>query len=122
MWQGPPVLNEPFWPAAARYDAMSSGGDRDIWFLAAAVEAYEESRAFSSQFASTDTLAGLDWLAGTRYASPPMERRRQLIAIRAGRQRQRQPALLPSKASPAHLNPQLWDGRPDPAASLSDLR
>jgi FkbM family methyltransferase len=112
MKQAPPVLNEPFWPAATRYDAMQPGADRNIWFLAAALEAYEERRAFSSQFAAPDTLAGLDWLAGTRYASPAMERCRQLIAIRAGRQRQRQSTPLLNKASDGHLNPQLWGGRP----------
>src|SRR5262249_20926065 len=107
----PPKLEEPFWPAAARYDAMRPGADRGIWFLAATLEAYEERRAFSSQFAAPDTLAGLDWLASTRYASPAMERRRQLIAIRAGRQCQRQPMPLLVKQSAGHLNPQLWGGR-----------
>ena len=107
----PPKLDEPFWPAAARYDTMRPGADRGIWFLAATLEAYEERRAFSSQFAAPDTLAGLDWLAGTRYASPAMERRRQLMAIRAGRQRERQSSPLLSKASAAHLNPQLWGGQ-----------
>jgi FkbM family methyltransferase len=115
MRQRPPVLNEPFWPASARYDAMRPGAARDIWFLAATLEAYEERRAFSSQFAAPDTLAGLDWLATTAYPSPAMERRRQLMAIRVGRQRERQPSPLLSKASAGHLNPQLWGGRTDPA-------
>ena len=109
----PPKLDEPFWPASARYDRMRPGADRGIWFLAATLEAYEERRAFSSQFAAPDTLAGLDWLAGTRYASPAMERRRQLMAIRTGRQRERQPSPLLSTASAGHLNPQLWGGRSD---------
>jgi len=106
----PPKLDEPFWPAAARYDAMRPGADRGTWFLAATLEAYEEFRAFSSQFAAHDTLAGLDWLAGTRYASPAMERRRQLIAIRAGRQAERQSSPLLRTAGPGHLNPELWAG------------
>jgi FkbM family methyltransferase len=110
MRQRPPKLREPFWPAAARYDAMRPGADRAVWFLAATLEAYEELRAFSSQFASAHTLAGLDWLAGTRYASPAMERRRQLIAIGAGRQHDRQFSPLLSKASADHLNPHLWGG------------
>jgi FkbM family methyltransferase len=118
MRNGRPALHEPFWPPAPRYDAISPGADRDNWFLAATVEAYELGRAFSSQFAGPDTLGILDWLAGTRYATPAMERRRQLIAIRAGRQRQRQPTALLNKASDGHLNPQLWEGRsetPEPA-------
>jgi hypothetical protein len=103
-------VREPFWPSAPRYDAISPGADRNNWFLAATLEACEERRAFSSQFAPPDTLAGLDWLAGTRYASPAMERRRQLVAIRTGRQRERQSSPLLSKASAAHLYPQLWGG------------
>ena len=106
-----PQLREPFWPPAARYDAIRPAGDRDTWFLAATIEAYEERRAFSSQFAAADTLAGLDWLASTPYASPAMERRRQLIAIRAGRQRERRASPLLIKTSAGHLNPQLWGGQ-----------
>jgi FkbM family methyltransferase len=113
MRQRPPQLKEPFWPAAARYDAMRPGADRNTWFLAATLEAYEERRAFSSQFAAPETLAGLDWLAGTRYASPAMERRRQLVAISAGRQRERQSSPLLSTASAEHLNPHLWGGPAD---------
>jgi FkbM family methyltransferase len=109
MKHGRPQLREPLWPACARFDAIRPGDDRDVWFLAASFEAYEERRAFSSQFAAPDTLAGLDWLASTQYASPAMERRRQLIAISAGRQRQSSPLL--SKASAGHLNPQLWGGQ-----------
>jgi FkbM family methyltransferase len=110
MKHGRPQLREPFWPACARFDAIRPDVDRDVWFLAATFEAYEERRAFSSQFAEPDTLAGLDWLASTPYASPAMERRRQLMAIRAGRQRERQASPLLSKASAGHLNPQLWGG------------
>lgn len=106
----PPVLTEPFWPASARYDAIRPGAGRDVWFLAATLEAYEERRAFSSQFAAPDTLGGLDWLASTPYATPAMERRRQLIAIQAGRQRERKPTPLLVKKSAGHLNPQLWGG------------
>lgn len=111
----PPTLRAPFWPAAVRYDAMRPGPGRDIWFLAATLEAYEERRAFSSQFAAPDTLAGLDWLTSSPYASPAMERRRQLIAINAGRQRERQFSPLLSKASGGHLNPDLWGGHGQPA-------
>jgi FkbM family methyltransferase len=110
MKLGRPQLSEPFWPAAARYDTISPGADPAIWFLAIALEAYEQRHAFSSLFAGTRTLAGLDWLCSSPYASPAMERRRQLMAIRAIRQHQRQSSPLLSKASAEHLNPQLWDG------------
>lgn len=110
-----PKLREPFWPAARRYDAIRPGTDRDSWFLAATLEAYEERRAYSSYFVAPDTLAGLDWLAASAYASPEMERRRQLTAIRAGRQSQRQPSPLLVEARAGHLNPQLWGGPPETA-------
>jgi FkbM family methyltransferase len=115
MKRGRPALHEPFWPAAARYDTISPGADREIWFLAATLEAYEQRRAFSSVFAPPGTLAALDWLSSTPYASPAMERRRQLMAIRAGRQSERQSSPLLSKASAGHLNPQLWGGSSQPA-------
>jgi FkbM family methyltransferase len=111
MMRERPGLHEPFWPAAARYDSISPGSDPQVWFLAATLEAYEERRAFSSCFAPPGTLAALDWLSSTPYASPAMERRRQLMAIRAGRQRHRQSAPLLVTASAGHLNPQLWGGR-----------
>jgi FkbM family methyltransferase len=117
MKHGRPQLREPFWPACARFDAIRPNVDRDAWFLAAAFEAYEERRAFSSQFAAPDTLAALDWLASTPYASPAMERRRQLMAIRTGRQRERQASPLLGTAAAGHLNPQLWGARAEPAAS-----
>ena len=120
MKHGRPQLRQPFWPASARFDAIRPSGDRDVWFLAATFEAYEERRAFSSQFAAPDTLAGLDWLASTQYASPAMERRRQLMAIRGGRQRERQASPLLSEASAEHLNPQLWGGRAQTAAERTD--
>jgi len=122
MTGGRPRLDEPFWPATARYDTAGPDPDPEIWFLAATLEAYEERRAHSSFFAATGTLASLDWLCSTRYASPAMERRRQLMAIRVGQQRGRQTSPLLSNASDGHLNPQLWDGPPEPRASLSDSR
>ncbi len=106
-----PVLREPFWPPAPRYDAIRPRGDPRVWFLAATIEAYEQRRAFSSCLATAGLLKQLDWLQSTEYASAEMERRRQLFAIRVGRQRQRQPSPLLVKAGPAHLNPQLWGGR-----------
>jgi len=109
--RGEPRLAEPFWPAAARYDVIAPRGDPRIWFLAATIEAYEQRRAFSSCLATVDFLKQLDWLQSTPYASAEMERRRQLFAIRVGRQRQRQPSPLLAKASADHLNPQLWGGR-----------
>jgi FkbM family methyltransferase len=111
MKYGRPRLDEPFWPAAARYDGISPGADREIWFLAATIEAYERERAFSSCFAGPGMLAALDWLSASPYASPPMERRRQLMAMRAGRQSGRQSSPLLIEASAEHLNPHLWDGR-----------
>src|ERR1043166_9187388 len=101
---------------------MQPGADRNNWVLAPSLSRYEKGPALSFQFAAPDTLAGLDGLAGTRYASPAMERRRQLMAIRAGRQNERQASPLLSKASPGHLNPHLWGGAPAPAPSLSHLR
>jgi len=56
--------------------------------LAAASEAYVTTAGFSGYYTG-DSLSGmLAWLQRTPYASPAMERRRQLITLLAGRQRQ----------------------------------
>jgi hypothetical protein len=43
-----------------------------------------------------------------------MQRRRELMAIRVGRERKHRTSPWLSKASAGHLNPQLWDGRREP--------
>ena len=97
-------LNEPFWPAAARYDRLAAGDNAAIWFVAAAAEQHERSASFSSIFGGASPL--LDWLCQQPFASAEMLRRRVLAAAAAG-----SPPRLPqrlSEAAPDHLNADLW--------------
>jgi hypothetical protein len=77
------VIDEPFWPPAARFDRIAS--DDPSWFGAAVVEAFEQINAYSGYFIPPTTLPLLDWLQSTRFATPEMERRRWLKGQKAGR-------------------------------------
>ncbi len=97
---------EPFWPAAARYDAIAAG-DRPLdWFMAAAAELHERAFSFSSAFGGASPL--LDWLCNQPVASAEMERRRVLTAAAAGAW-PRIPQRL-CEPAPDHLNAEIWRG------------
>jgi FkbM family methyltransferase len=97
-------LQEPFWPAAARFDDIAAG-DRPLdWFVAAGVEQHERTFSFSSAFGGATAL--LDWLCQQPFASAEMERRRVLTAAAAGA-RPRVPQRLCAPA-PDHLNAEIW--------------
>jgi FkbM family methyltransferase len=97
-------LQEPFWPAAARFDAVAVDGRPLDWFIAAAGELHERTVGFSSAFSGATAL--LDWLCQQPFASAEMERRRVLTAAAAGA-RPRVPQRLCAPA-PDHLNAEIW--------------
>jgi FkbM family methyltransferase len=97
-------VNEPFWPAAARYDCISSSGQAANWFVGALAEQYEKARSFSSTFAGGSHV--LNWISKQAFARVEMERRRVLIAARAD-MRPSVPARL-CEAAPDHLNAEIW--------------
>ena len=97
------------WPACPRYDRVTVGNDTRTWLLAAAAEAYVTRMAFSGYYCKTPHVQLLNWLQDTPYASPAMERRRQLAALQTGKQQHLCPAPLLQEASPDHLNPELWN-------------
>jgi hypothetical protein len=99
-----PRLNERFWPAAARFDQIVPGKQPANWFAGAVAEQYEKSASLSSTFAGASPV--LSWLCNQTFASAEMERRRVLIAARAGK-RPSVPAKL-SVAAPDHHNVELW--------------
>ncbi len=97
-------LDEPFWPAAARFDDVELGNRPAAWLVAASAEQYERTFSLSSFFGGpTPALA---WLASQRFASCEIERRRILSEARAGRM----PTVPPSLCAvgPDHLNADLW--------------
>jgi FkbM family methyltransferase len=101
---------EPFFPPARRYEAIDPENFAQDWFVAANIEAWEEWRSFSGCFIPVQMhrLDMLNWLQSTRFASAPMERRRQLQRWRAGLQSGLQAAPILARVAPDNLNPALW--------------
>ena len=97
-------LGEPFWPARARFDSIAVGSKPATWFAGAAAEQFERTLRFSSTFGGASPV--LAWLCSQPFANAEMERRRVLLAARAG-QRPKVPLRL---CTPAwdHLNPSIW--------------
>lgn len=113
LLQSKQPLDEPLFPPLPRFDAMAPLGMADRWLFAATLEAYEVLRAFSAYFRDIDPsdLARLDWLQASPFASAPMERRRQMLRVRARLQGELQASPLLTRAAPDHLNPEFWRGK-----------
>jgi FkbM family methyltransferase len=103
-------LNEACWPALERYDALAPISGVGDLLSASAAEAHVVCASFSGYFTGPTALGLLDWLHRSGYASAPMDRRRELQALFAGRQRavEGSPRLL--QAAEDNLNPHLWAG------------
>ena len=97
-------FDEPFWPAHERFDSMEPGNQPANWFAGAAAEQLEQTFSFSSIFGGVSPV--LAWLCAQPFASTEMERRRVLVAARAG-QRPAVPGRL-CQVKPDHLNADLW--------------
>ncbi len=107
------VLNEPFWPASARFDLVRPMGDPGVWFAASAGEQVEAARAFSSHFGGGSPV--LKWLCTLPYRTPEHLRRAFLLMTAAGNRPTVPPALL--QASPDHLNAAVWQAGQVPGVS-----
>lgn len=97
-------LNEPFWPACARFDSLPITGDQALWFAAAAGDQFESARSHSSCFGGGSPV--LKWLCTLPYRSSEHLRRALLLAAAAGQRPTVPPEL--GRASPDHLNAALW--------------
>jgi len=97
-------MDEPFWPASARFDAIAPGTMPSAWFAVSALEQFERTAAFSSYFAD----AGLDlsWLSRQPHASCEIERRNVLRRARAGQRIEVPPRL--KVTAPDDLNAEAW--------------
>jgi FkbM family methyltransferase len=105
---------EPFWPASPRFDHLAPGDNVVGWFVAAALERFEQLASFSSCFAPPSV--DLDWLAKQPLVATEIERRRVLQRARAG-----QKVAVPSRlrrAAPDHLNAAAWRAGVVPNTSL----
>lgn len=104
------ALPEPFLPPAAAYDRIVPGANPANFVLASVWETYERSRAFSSYFTGDASLDLLEAFTKLGFERPEMERRRQLVRMRTGRQPgpQRHGAL--AQNTDENLNPEYWAG------------
>ena len=104
------VYHEPFLAPSVRYEQLATGAPADEWVHCAVVEQWERLRHFSSFYTGTSSLSLLEAIAGVSYRSAEMERRRQLVRMRAGMQTGLEASPLVSQQSDEHLNPALWCG------------
>jgi len=104
------VYHEPFLAPSVRYERLATGAPADEWVHCAIVEQWEGLRHFSSFYTGTSSLALLESIAALPYRSAEMERRRQLIRMRAGMQSGREANPLVCQQSDENLNPALWCG------------
>lgn len=89
------AIDQPFFPASPRFESVDPGDTPETWFKAAAIEQFELSRAYSSQFeAKTSPLEPLKWLCAGTYASSEILRRTILVGMTSG---------LPGKDIDAYL-------------------
>jgi FkbM family methyltransferase len=97
-------LGEPFWPACARFESIALGSQPANWFAGAVAEQFERTFSFSSTFAGASQV--LAWLCNQPFANAEMERRRVLVAARAGQQPQVPLRLWTTTVD--HLNANVW--------------
>jgi FkbM family methyltransferase len=107
-------INEPFWPACSRFDTVPADGRGGDWFLTSVFEHLERTRSISSLISGPSPI--LDWLCQQPLASIEMQRRRVLLAARAGRHIVVPPGLC--AAAPDHLNAEVWRSGQVPGTSL----
>ena len=101
---GRDTIDEPFWPAAPRFDVIASRGNPAEWFVVSALEQLVRTASFSSYFGTPGIDLG--WLSGFRFASREMERRHVLRRARAG-EKVEVPLRL-RVSSPDHVNAPAW--------------
>jgi hypothetical protein len=102
------IRREPFLPPLPRYEQIRPGKSASEWVTCALAEALEKLGAFSSLFTGISSLPAVESIAHSALRSPEMERRRQLMRMRAGIQAGPQPSPLLIARSDDNLNPQYW--------------
>jgi FkbM family methyltransferase len=101
------ALDEPFLAPLARYDDLPAG-NVGAWFSSSIIEARSRLNELSSCFATRESVEWLDYLRGTGFLTPELERRRQLMRLLARTQTGAELSPLLAHASGENLNPELW--------------
>lgn len=102
------ALAEPIWPASSRYDSVTRISDVASWLIAASAQAMVTGSSFSGYFSRDSMLKLLDVLHASPYTNAPMERRRQLQQLQAGRCAWIEPSPALATEGPEHRNAEFW--------------
>jgi len=108
-----PSISEPFLPASHRFDAIRPVGQPEMWFIASAAELWDRAQGHSSRFTGPTPVTS--WLCNQPYATVAMERRRVLIAARAGH-RPVVPKILEIETRD-NLNASVWRAKKVPGVA-----
>jgi len=111
-------IDEPFPVLLPAYEAWTAPGGLGKWLAAMSIEAWWTWSAFSDQFrVEPFPLAHpSELLAACGRRAAAFERRRQLLAMREGRQRGPVPAEILGRGGRGNLNPGYWTGAAGGAA------
>ena len=98
----------PFLAVSDRFDDIEPGDAFAEWCLASVLEQRERLSAYSSYFRDEQVLGALEMLKKLPFQCAEMERRRQLVRIRSGRQDEPEATPLLAQHSDGNLNPGFW--------------
>jgi FkbM family methyltransferase len=103
--------SEPFLAPSARSERIEADTALFAWLDCALREQLDKQRVFSSLYDGANTQTLLEPVFANPCCAPESERRRQLVAMLAGRQAGPQPHALLREASEENLNPDYWRGK-----------
>ncbi len=120
--EGAPPDGETFLAPSPRYEPVAADRPAAEWLETAVLEQFEKLRRFSSYFDGDGSLVAVERLQGRPHCSPEMERRRQLVRVRAGIQSNFDAAPQLRRRSPENLNPDFWCAGVQRLASTAEVR
>ncbi len=98
----------PFLAVSQRFDSVDPGGRFADWCLASVLEQRVKLSAFSSYFQNDRVLEPLEILEKLPFQCAEMERRRQLVRMRFGKQAAPEATSILTERAADNLNPEFW--------------
>ncbi|WP_136807856.1 tetratricopeptide repeat protein [Desulfosediminicola flagellatus] len=111
---------EPFLVPHPRFDDVSCGQFEGDWILAAILEQIERIEHPTSYACNRDDLLRLEMIDSSGFGSKFNERKRQLLRLQLGMQKQLTPSITLARPSKDNLNFKLW-GEPSTSQYLSTI-
>ncbi len=112
------ILSEPFIPVSPRFDNVIPK-ELNKWLLASILEYREKAIDLSSFYTGRSSLEYLKIMGELGHQSPEMERRRQLVRMRYGLQREPIPVPILSNKTQDNMNPDFWNSADSTFAKAS---